>query len=164
MSENIIEVRQSRRFLITACVSGLLGISVFLVACVLFIRVLVIRNETYGNIIGVSISLATCFGVVIAVLCIIIYLLYRYKCQKDTYTETKLIRKVKEKIIFELPYENIISIKVCSFDLLAMELKSYIIEANGKRGTRNFFEHYSRTDISKIKRIIAEKYNNIPFN
>lgn len=89
------------------------------------------------------------------------HILVVYKKQVDIYTPEKLIRKRGDKIIFELPYDNVISIKEGAFDLLAMQLKSHIIEANGKKGTRNFFEHYSRIDISRIKKIISEKFYDI---
>lgn len=163
MSEISINVRQSKIYVILCCVCGVLGASVHLVICGIFINLLVFGNETSENIIGLSISLSYCLGISILVFSITGYVIYLYKKQIDIYTVDKIIRKRGNKVIFELPYENIVTIRE-GFESVFMVLKTHIIEANGKKGTRNFYAHYSRADISRIKRMITDKYYNIPFN
>lgn len=92
-----------------------------------------------------------------------VFVMYTYKKQVDIYTSEKIIRKRKNKILFELPYNNIVTVRE-GFESVFMVLKTHITEANGKKGTRNFYAHYSRADISRIKSMITDKYYNITFN
>ena len=118
--------------------------------------------ETKDDIIVVSISLCTGLSFILIITVMFVWLIYVYKKQIDIFDEEKLIRKRGKKIIFELPYSNIVEVRE-GYETLFMILKTHIIQANGKKGVRNLLSRYSRADISRIKRMITRKYYNIRF-
>lgn len=166
MTKEGTEVRQSKKYVLFCCICASLCsvVSIYFATMALY-HVVNDNYPIYSDHTTLGIYLF-CFSLLVLFLFLAaeIYMIVIYKIQRDIFTTDKIIRKRGEKIIFELPYSNIITIKEGYFGLLAMELKSHIVLANGKKGTRNFFEHYSRLDIHRIKGMITEKYFNIPFN
>lgn len=164
MSEEFIEVRQSKIYTILSCFGALLIIS-FLAGLAIFSLYNIVNGDytnneeqLYGNISVMCFSLM--FILIITVM--FVWLIYVYKKQIDIFDEEKLIRKRGKKIIFELPYSNIVEVRE-GYETLFMILKTHIIQANGKKGVRNLLSRYSRADISRIKRMITRKYYNIRF-
>lgn len=163
MSEKSIEVRQSKKYLIFVCI-GISIIIAVITSCIgLFLNALINDKPTKDNIIGLAICICGSLCFLMIFFTLLLYVIYCYKKQVDIYTIEKLIRKRGKKIIFELPYNNIVTVRE-GFESVFMVLKTHITEANGKKGTRNFYAHYSRADISRIKSMITDKYYNITFN
>ncbi len=160
MFENNLEVKQSKKIVILGCCSAGIFVALFLGLFIFFSIKLFDAPTTSDELIVSIINLTFCVTFTIVVLIILIYIIYTYICQTDIYTGTKMYRKKGDKIIFELPYEQILSIRegYCS---LFFVLQNGIIKSNGKKGPRNFYEHYSRADIHRIKHIITDKYYNI---
>lgn len=103
------------------------------------------------------------FGFAVVILIIIVYILYVYCHQTDVYTEDKMFRKRGDKIIFEIPYENIQDIKQ-GFDSVFFMLDTPIKRLDGKAAPRNFYEHYAKKDIDKIIKLVGSfSYNNSIF-
>lgn len=154
MSEKYIEVRQSKKYTILTGIGALLIVAFLLMCFSLMLFKIISGLETRDEIVIVSISICTflCFAISITVM--FVFVMYTYKKQVDIYTSEKIIRKRKNKILFELPYNNIVTVRE-GFESVFMVLKTHITEANGKKGTRNFYAHYSRADISRIKSMIT---------
>lgn len=160
MSEKKYEARQSKRMIIIACCSAGFFIMFFLGLLILFTFSL-IGASTHDEYIVFLISLIWSGTMIGIILIILIYLIYKYNKQVYIYNTDSFICQINGKNIFEVPYKNIISIRE-GYDSLFMTLKTPIVKSNGKKGPRNFYEHYSRADIYQIKRIITDKFYNIP--
>lgn len=145
---------------IIACCSAGIFIA-FFIGMVIMFSFAMVGAKTYDEYVVFLISLIGFAA--FAVICIIIlaYLIYIYKNQVDIYKSDRLVRTRNGKVVFEVLYENIVSIRV-GIDSLFITLKTPIVKVNGKKGPRNFYEHYSRYDIHFIKQAITDKYYNIP--
>lgn len=160
MPDNSYEVKQSKKMIIIACISAgifellFLGLGIYFICC--FNREKLTYDEKVLYILNIIIFII--FAIIIAV--IFITILHTFFFQLDVYLENKLIRKKGGKIIFEISYKDITSIKQ-GYDSLFMVLKEPIVKINGKKGPRNFYEHYSEKDIKMIKRIIADSNYNL---
>ena len=146
--------------IILACCSAGIFIALFIGLVIMFSFAMV-RAKTYDEY---TISIfCIVWAAAFAVICIIIlvYIIYTFKKQVDTYKSDRFVRTVNGKVVFEVLYENIVSVRV-GFDSLFITLKTPIVKVNGKKGPRNFYEHYSRYDIHFIKRAITDKYYKIP--
>ena len=161
MSDHNLEVRQSKTMTVLACISAVILVCVFTALTVFFIvKLTTEHNLTFDDNVTFIFSAVT-FAIFAAIIGIILgYILHTYKYQVDIYTDNTLIRKKKDKIIFELPYENIVSVRK-GWNLIAFMLKSPIVRKDGKKGPRNFFEHYSEADIIRIMQIVGSprEYN-----
>ena len=157
MEENFLKVRQSKKIFIAACIAAaifecvVIGLTI-LFAVRLMIGSLVMMKEKSIYIMCMLIGII--FSFVIAT--IWVYVLMVYNTQIDIYSDSKLVRKRRDKIVFELPYENIISIRQ-GYELIFFCLKSGIVKTNGKKGPRNFVEHYSASDIMRIRQLIGAR-------
>lgn len=161
MPELKFEVKQSKRMIIIAsCSAGFF--LVFFLGLLLFFSFAFIGASTYDEYVVFLISLVWSGSIIVIVFIIFICFIYRYNKQIDIYKTDSFVRQINGKIIFEIAYDNIISIRE-GFDSLFMTLKTPIVKINGKMGNRNFYEHYSLADISQIKKIILNKYYNIQF-
>lgn len=152
-----IRVKQSKMMVTLACIAGLVGALFFLG---LFIYLLLeIVNVNYKSDDDYEVLIFCCSGIGLMMLFFIgavIYLIYRRFVQVDIYTEEKLVRKYKETIIFELNYKDIVSLREGFFSLFLF-CNAPIIQANGKKGPRTIYEHYSLKDIARIKQLISPK-------
>lgn len=158
------EVKQSKKVVIMACISAGIFVLFFLGLSVYFICDYVIQeNITFDE--KAAFYTCVCYGMVFATILVVafIYLLHTYKSQVDIYCENKLIRKKGNKVIFELKYDNIKAIRQ-GYDSLFFILKEPILNINGKKGPRNFYEHYAKRDIYRIKQIIANSNYNLDIN
>lgn len=162
MPSTKFEVRQSRKMIILACISSGIAELIFgglLVAVI--ISLLTDKSKSYNDFSGCVFLLCFCGVLFIAFIIVIVYFILNYKYQVDVYTDDKMYRKKGERIIFELEYKNIISIRQ-GYDSIYLFCKEPIIKKNGKKGPRTLYEHYSCADIYQIKRIITDKFYNIP--
>lgn len=156
MDNVIIEVKQSKGMFIAACIACSLfeiiwgGMLIFVIASIENGRP--VTNDDYFGYIYMLCFFCILF---IAFVFILIYIIYRYRLQKDIYTQEKMYRKMADKIIFEIPYSQIETIRE-GYCLIFFVLKKGIVKTNGKKGPRNFLEHYSNKDISKIERMISQ--------
>lgn len=104
------------------------------------------------------IVLSFCMIISVLIICLSIYFIKTMIEQVDVYTEDKLYRKRKDKIIFEINYSNIIDIKESYFNCLLLYCDKGFIKSNSKnilRSQTTFMEHYNRKDIIKIVEIIT---------
>ena len=165
MSENCVEARQSKIYTVLTCIGALLIFAAFCGIAIYMLSGLLTGNyvKTADALSGFIFTISELNVFAFLILALLIWVIYVYKKQIDIYTSDKIIRKRGNKIIFVMSYENIIEIRE-GFESVFMILKSNIIKANGKEGTRNFYTHYSRADISRIKNMITQKYFNIQFN
>ncbi len=94
-----------------------------------------------------------------AMILVEIYLIKEGKNQTDVYTAEKMYRKSGEKIIFELEYSKIETIKEGFFAYLytfCIFCYEPIIKKNGKKGPKTIIEYYTKKDREKIKEIISQ--------
>ena len=151
----------SKKMVIMACISAgifellFLGLSVYFI-CDYFLQ----ENITFDE--EAAFYTSVCCGMVFALILVVvfIYILHTYIYQVDIYCENKVIRKKGNKVIFELKYDNIKAIRQ-GYDSLFLVLKEPILKTNGKKGPRNFYEHYSKWDVHRIKQIIASSNHNV---
>lgn len=163
MIENGLEVKQSKKIVVFSCLSAFIFLSLFcgLLAFVVY-RIITGRSADFEEITGNVFMVVFCAIVIAIITGILVYIIVIYKIQTDIYTKDRIIRKLGNRVVFELLYENIISIKE-RYESVFFVLKKPIKKVNGKKGPRNFYEHYDRTDIAKIKRIITDNYYNIQY-
>lgn len=157
-----IEVRQSK-LIVLLCILSLCLFEVLWSYAIIAPLLDLLKNE-YARIDDlVGDIYLVCFGSImfIAFAILMIYLFYNYKVQIDVYAEDKMYRKKKNKIIFELEYKEIVSIREGILSTIYLFCNKPIIKCNGKKGPRTFNEHYHRKDIKCIKKIILTKYPNI---
>lgn len=158
------EVKMSKKMVIMACISAGIFELLFLGLSVYFICDHVLQeNITFDE--KAAFYTSVCYGMVFALILavVFIYILHTYINQVDIYCENKVIRKKGNKVIFELKYDNIKAIRQ-GYDSLFFVLKEPIIKINGKKGPRNFYEHYSQRDIYRIKQIIAQNNYRLEIN
>ena len=156
MQYNLLEVKESKFMVVLACIStGLLECLFLALALSSAIR-LFNENRTFDDEVVCSIILISSivFSVIIAIM--IIYILRTYRYQVDIYMDDKLVRKRKGIVIFELCYNDIISMREGIFSLY-LYCKGPITMANGKKGPRTIYEHYAKRDKVRIKQLISPK-------
>ena len=147
--------------IILACCSAGIFIALFIGLLILFSFAFInASTEDEYSVYLVCIVWAAAFAVICII--VLVYLIYIYKKQVDTFKSDRFVRTINGKVVFEVLYENIVSVRVGFFDSLFITLKTPIVKVNGKKGPRNFYEHYSRYDIHYIRRAITDKYYNIP--
>lgn len=158
------EVKQSKKVVIMACISAGIFVLFFLGLSVYFICDYYAKEYTTFDE-DILFYIVTCSFICFAIISVVafIYLIHSYKSQVDIYCENKLIRKKGKKVIFELKYDNIKAIRQ-GYDSLFFILKEPILNINGKKGPRNFYEHYAKRDIYRIKQIIANSNYNLDIN
>ncbi len=152
MAKIAFEAKQSKLMLILACIAcGIFeivwgGMLIFIIAT--WSKGL--RNDYFAYI------FMLCFFVILflAFIGIFIYLIINYKRQIDVYTGDKVYRKKGKKVIFELPYNQIETVRE-GFHSIFLVLKKGIVKKSGKKGPRNFYEHYAEKDIYEIEKIIS---------
>ena len=112
MIENGLEVKQSKKIVVFSCLSAFILLSFF---CGLLVFVLYrISTGSYADfdeITGNIFMVAFCAILIVIIIGIIICIIVVYKKQTDVYTKDRIIRKIGNRVIFELLYKNIISIK-----------------------------------------------------
>ncbi len=161
MCNIVFQVKQSKKIILLCIICGIIfeligGLGIFLAVKGLIKNDSASFDDFVGNIYGL------CFSLCLSILFIIlsIYLIYNYNVQIDTYTNDKMCRKKGKRIIFEIPYKNIITVKH-GFESVFFVLKEPIIKVNGKKGPRNFYAHYAQRDIDRIIQIINSAYLNM---
>lgn len=160
MAEVAFNVKQSKKIFIAACCSAVIFIAFFLGLTVFFVTKLFDLELTNDEYILCVISLISSLVFAVVVLIILIYIIHNYRRQVDVYTEDKVYRKKGKSIIFEIPYNQIDTVRE-GFNSIFLVLHKGIVKKNGKKGPRNFYEHYAEKDIYEIERIISsyQKYN-----
>ncbi len=154
------KVKQSKIIFILGCVSGIILFSFFFGFSIGMIVSVFVKDYTDEDKLGYVISSSICFCFSIVIIIILIYVIYIYINQVDVYMENKLVRKIKDKIVFELEYSQIKTIKEGYFTILIF-CEQPIRKANGKKGPRTIIEQYSVKDKNRIKQIIG---NSITYN
>lgn len=159
-----LEVRQSKKIFIIAVISVIIFELIWL-SLIIFATLWLTKIMDYG-VNDTSLDLLVlCFAIALflSFVSVLIYLTYVYKKQVDIYSDDKMYRKRGDKIIFEIPYGNIIDIKQ-GFDSVFFILKTSIKRLDGKEAPRNFYEHYAKKDIDKIIKLISNyNYNSSIF-
>lgn len=150
------EVRQDKFMFVFVIVSACLLVT-FLMGISIGMVISVILREDYTNddrlVFSLAAVIAFAFALVFSL--ILAKIIYEYKNQVDIYTEEKLIRTMKGRVVFELPYSQIASVKI-GWHVIFISCERAIIQANGKKGLRTIYEHYSEHDVQRVKQIISE--------
>lgn len=135
------------------------------VAVLLIVRLATGDYKTYNDPISQLcadiITISFSFIVILLLLSVCIYLSVETKKQVDVYTMDKMYRKKGDKIIFEIEYNQIDTIKEGFFAFtytFCIFCKEPIIKKNGKKGAKTLIEYYSRKDREKVKQIIASYF------
>ena len=155
MSDTIYEVRQSKKMVIFASISaGILELFLIGLAVMFLIAICGNYSLTFDEYVICSLSLgfSIVFAIVIAIM--LVHIILNYKYQLDVYMDDRMYRKKGDKIIFELEYKNIISMRQ-GIESIYLYCKEPIIKKNGKKGPKTLYEHYPLNDIYRIKQIIA---------
>lgn len=110
------------------------------------------------------------FGLCFSVVCIgfvifsITYCIKKYKSITDYYMQDRMIRKKGEKILFEIEYKNIASVRQAYLGTLLLICKEPICYKGTNKKFKTFVEHYRKEDIYRIKRIIGNGNYNLTVN
>ncbi|MCM1546188.1 MAG: hypothetical protein NC033_04035 [Clostridiales bacterium] len=157
MAQTEFRVKQSKLMIILATVAAGIFEILFLVLAIVFL--LECKNKQLTSdeysVYGASSVFSGIFAFIILIM--IIYIISTYFRQTDVYLDDKMYRMKGNKIIFELPYKNIISIKE-GFNSIYFFLKQPIEKKNGKTGPKTFYEHYSKFDVHRIIKIVNSDY------
>lgn len=149
--KTVLEVRPNKPLHIIGIISGLF-VSIFFFGMGIFLLVYLINADSIdvGNTVGLVISVSTSllFASVIFVLCIV--LLIGLLCNRDVYSEEKMCRMRKGKVIFEIKYSNIDSIQFQNSYLFITCKSPY----KSKGRELNFSECYRESDAKKIFQLI----------
>ncbi|MCI8368143.1 MAG: hypothetical protein HFJ81_00715 [Clostridia bacterium] len=151
------KVKQSRLMIILATVAAGIFEIIFLFFSIAFLfecKNKQLTSDEYAVYIMSSV-IGGIFALII--LFIIIHIICTFFRQIDVYLNDKMYRMKGNKIIFELPYKNIISMKE-GFNSIFFILKKPIEKNNGKIGPKNFYEHYSKRDVHRIIKIVNSDY------
>lgn len=145
------EVRPHKPLNIIGIMSGLL-ISIFFFGIGIFLLVKLISADSIdiGNTVGLIISVSTSLLIAFAifVLCIVLFIGFLYN--RDVYSEEKMCRMRKGKVIFEIKYSNIDSIQFQNSYLFIICKSPY--KPRGRE--LNFSECYRERDAKKIFKLI----------
>lgn len=164
MSELSYEVKPSKQVFVLCMFCCLFGEAIF-TGLGIYVIITLINGEFKSFKDPVS---QLCGDLFILIFCMILSVLFIILCiyfiktmleQVDVYTEDKLYRKRKDKILFELNYSNIIDIKVSYLNCLLLFCKEGFIKSKSKHVLKpqtTFMEHYNRKDIMKIIQIIRD--------
>lgn len=157
MIQTEYRVKQSKLMIILATVAAGIFEILFLVLAIVFL--LESKNKHLTSDEYAVYGLCSVFSGIFAfiILIIIIYIISTFFRQIDVYLNDKMYRTKGNKIIFELPYENIISIKE-GYNSVCFFLKKPIEKKNGKIGSKTFYEHYSKFDVHRIIKTINSDY------
>ena len=157
MMQTEFRVKQSKLMIILATVSAGIFEILFLVLAIVFL--LECKNKQLTSDEYIVYGSCSAIGGIFAfiILIILIYIISTYFRQIDVYLDDKMYRMKGNKIIFELPYKNIISIKE-GFNSIFLFLKQPIVKKNGKIGPKTLYEHYSKYDVHRIIKIINSDY------
>lgn len=154
-----IEAKRSKNFVILATIVFTIWVMMFLA---LFIWVLLSlingQHDTKSNEFLADIILEiACLSIVVFFAAVEFALIYRYKYQVDIYTENKMYRQRKNKVIFEIKYENIKKIRIAPGILggLFLFCEKSFIQKGIQKGRKTFDEQYNQKDIAKIIAIIS---------
>ena len=93
------------------------------------------------------------------ILFVIIYLIIAYKQTIDVYTEEKMYRIKRNKVVFEIDYKNIRTIRDGPFCSLFIFCKEGYIKRGWNKGATTFAEYYSKYDKHRVKQLIMDKYH-----
>lgn len=157
MIQTEYRVKQSKLIVILATISAVIFEILFLVFAIIFLLECKNKQLTSDEFIVYSLCSAISGIFALIILLIIFYVIITYIRQVDVYLEDKMYRMKGDKIIFELPYDNIISIKE-GFNSIYFFLKKPIEKKNGKIGPKTFYEHYSKFDVDFIIRLVNSDY------
>ncbi len=161
MLQSKCEIKQSKKIVISACISiGVLELFFAGLVTYFIYDYVTQKDVTFDE--KADFYTSVCSGMLYAIILAVafIYILHTYIHQVDIYCENKMIRQMGNKVIFELKYDNIAAIRQ-GIDSLFLVLKEPILKTNGKKGPRNFYEHYSKSDIRRIKQLITNSNYNI---
>ena len=152
------EIRQSKSVFLLACLSAIIFELIFCgIAIFCIIDLYHFEELSYDEYLASIIILISCISFIITILIIIIYIVYNFINQVDVYTKNKMYRKKGKKIIFELNYRDIVSVKRGFLNSLYIFCKQPIIKSNGKKGPKTIYENYSKNDIYKIEQLLANR-------
>lgn len=134
--------------------------------CYTFSLIKLIKNvdltgDLYSGMIFVCVL---SFVLLIVIIFAIIYCIKKYKCITDYYMQDRMIRKKGEKILFEIEYKNIVSVRQAYLGTLLLICKEPIYYKGTKKKFRTLVEHYRKEDIYRIKRIIGNGNYNLTVN
>lgn len=152
------EIRQSKSIFLLACLSVIIFELIFCgIAIVSIIDLCNFEELNYDEYLASIIVLISCILFIVTILIIFIYIVYNFINQVDVYTKNKMYRKKGKKIIFELDYKDIVSVKRGFLNSLYIFCKQPIIKSNGKKGPKTIYENYSKNDIYKIEQLLANR-------
>ena len=162
MDNNVIEVRRAKSInilLIILCsfteiIFG--GLTIWSI-----ITILSEHFQLFDDLLAYIFLSIFSFTIFIVILVLCIFLMYESLIQVDVFLEDKMYRKKGDKIIFEIEYSQIDTIKEGFFAFtytFCIFCKEPIIKKNGKKGAKTLIEYYSRKDREKVKQIIASYF------
>ena len=157
MIQTEYRVKQSKFMLILSTVAAGVFEILFLVFSIIFL--LECKNKQLTSDEFAVYSMSSMIGGIFALILLIIifYIIITFVRQVDVYLDDKMYRMKGNKIIFEIPYKNIISTKE-GFNSVYFFLKKPIENKNGKIGPKTFYEHYSKFDVHQIIKIVNSDY------
>lgn len=134
--------------------------------CYIFSLIKLIRNvDLAGDLYSGTIFVCVLsFALMIFIIFAIIYCIRKYKCITDYYMQDRMIRKKGEKILFEIEYKNIASVRQAYLGTLLLISKEPIYYKGKNKKFKTLVEHYRKEDIYRIKRIIGNGNYNLTVN
>ena len=107
-------------------------------------------EEVAGYIIILTFSII----LLLFVIGVIIFSIWKYYYVKDIYQKDRVIRMNGKKQKYVLYYNNIISIKEGALGAIYLFCREPILINGKKKGPKTIIEYYEKEDISRIKSII----------
>ncbi len=158
------KIKESKKYFVLGITCGIFIQLFFLTICIFScVKYVVEENRTFSQLSGYIFLIVFSIIIILLVLAGIIYAYWYYKFAVDIYQENSVLIKIKEKLIVEISYKDIVSIVEGPMDSFTIFCKDWTKKANGKKGPRTFVRHYTKKDIHCIKKIIANRYFHINF-
>lgn len=158
------EAKESKKYFILGISCGIFVQLFFLALCIFScVKYVVEENRTFSQLSGYIFLIVFALIIILLIFAGLLYAYRYYKLAVDVYQSDSVSFKIKDKLIVEIPYKDIVSIVEGSMGSFAIFCKDWTKKANGKKGPRTFVRHYTKKDIHYIKQIIANKYIHINF-
>lgn len=156
------EVRYSKGMMICLTVLCIIGEMIFGGGAIYLMVKLLITEEISGDGYGIMIMSACGLWLFfLIVLIVYIYILWQFIYDIDVYTETKMYRTRKNRILFEIEYNNILTIRRGGIWSVCFFCREGYLKSGWNKGVKTFTAYYKRQDIYQIIKIISNKNYNV---
>lgn len=139
-------------------IGGAIAIGLIILA---ILRLITPLYEGLEEIAGYIVILTFSIMLLLFVIGVIIFSIWKYNYVEDIYQKDRVIRMNGKKQKYVLYYNNIISIKEGALGALYFFCREPVLINGNKKGPKTIIEHYKKEDIYRIKQIVGDSNYNL---